>query len=230
MVNARTIQAALVPFLLLGAILSGCIRGGDTARMATSINPPVEDYDSVPMAIDLVWSVKVDASATQMADFAARIQACSDALWTASRGQAHLGRVILVDRGAFGHVILENLNSTFAGAQLAWTQIVEGQSWEIHMGGAFPMQAWLHEIGHSEVLKDWIFQEEYSLTAGPLPCIMGAYILGSGEGEALYCDGSTCLTSRAGCWENIILETHSNWSYPRVPGPSPTVEIIIHDN
>jgi hypothetical protein len=174
--------------------------------------------------------VKDDASGAQMTAYAARIQAAGDALWTASRGQIYMRSVILVDQGAFGHVILENLSDLWAGGQIAWTVDFGGDCWEIHLGGAYPLQAWLHEIGHAELLKDWTAVEEYSLTPNPIPCIMGAYVLGSGDGESLYCDQTTCQTSRAGCWENFILPAHGDWTYPRTPGPAPTVTITIHDN
>jgi hypothetical protein len=181
-------------------------------------------------ALDITWCVQVDANATQMSAFAARIQASSDALWTATHGQLYLRNVTLVDKSVSGHVILDNLSNPSAQGAFGYTYQISGGAWEIHMGGAYPMQVWIHEMGHAEVLEDWTLPEEYTLSAGLLPCTMGAYLMGSGEGQVTFCDSANCQTSRAGCWENVILQTHPSWTYPNSLGSPPASTITIQDN
>jgi hypothetical protein len=206
---------ARIPLLLVSLLLlAGCAQDEDPTGSVTAL-PPAAQGDTLPVQLDLLWCVKDDASASQMAAFAARVQTAADALWTATRGQMAVRSVILVDRALSGHVVLENLGSVWAGGTI---------------GGGFPLQAWLHELGHAEVLKDWTGVEEYALSGSPLPCAMGAYVTGSGDGEVQYCDASSCLTSRAGCWETLILPTHPNWTYPRTPGPAPAVNVVVQDN
>ena len=101
----------------------------------------------------------------------------------------------------------------------------------MHLGGNFPMQAFIHEIGHGEVLQDWTLPEEYELAGSPCSvCAMDAYLLGSGEGAVIYCDASNCCTTRAGCWPNVILVTHANWTYPASFGSAPLVNVTIQNN
>lgn len=182
------------------------------------------------LALDLTWCVKDDATPSQMAAFAQRIQQSSDALWNATQGFIHLRNVTLVDRSENGDVILDNLTQRSAEGSFAYTILYTDDTWEIHLGGNYPMQSWIHEMGHAETLQDWTLPEEYDLPGSPCPvCAMDAYILGSGEGKLVYCDRAACTTTRAGCWESVILPLHAGWIHPRDPGPAPTVNVTIQD-
>jgi hypothetical protein len=221
------LAGSLILFLTLSG---GCARDPDGQGASVTALPAPAQGEGVPVLLDLVWCVKVNASASEMIAFANRIQACADALWNATHGQMAVRQVILVDQCPQGHVVLENLGDQWAGGQIAWTYRLAGERWEMHLGGAFPMQVWLHEIGHAEVLKDWGQAEEYAGISFPIPCAMGAWDMSSGEGEVAYCDAGTCLTARSGCWEHNILPTHPDWTYPRTPGPPPPVTVILQDN
>jgi len=214
---------ALMSMALLGA---GCSGGSGSDDKAV---PPPDG--GVPKALDVTWAVRDDASSVQMAAFAQRIQQSSNALWAATHGQLFLRNVNLVDKTAAGEIVLDNLTLRSADLAFAYTYLLTGGAWEIHLGGNFPMQAFIHEMGHGEVLQDWLLAEEYDLPGSPcVVCAMDAYLIGSGEGSIIYCDANNCTTTRNGCWPAVILQTHPDWAYPRIAGMAPTVNITVQDN
>jgi hypothetical protein len=180
--------------------------------------------------LDITWCVRDDATASQLSAIAQRIQQASNALWHATEGLMYLRNVNLKDQSTNGEVVLDNLNDPSADGSFAYTFQLGGGAWEIHLGGAYPMQAFLHEIGHGEVLQDWTLPEEYDLAGSPCPvCAMDAYILGSGEGKTIYCHGGNCTTTRNGCWETVILATHSAWRFPNTHGSAPVTTVTIQN-
>ncbi|GEM_PF-2521965 len=231
--GTRILAGVLVLVALLG-FTPGCQDfldgGGPGDGKEETQQDPEPEPDPVPVALDLTWCVKDDASPSQMTAFAQRIQESSDALWNATHGQVYLSSVTLTDLSEDGDVILDNLDEMSAEGAFAYTLQYAGGAWEIHMGGAYPMQAWTHEMGHAVVLQDWTLEEEYDLPGAPCPvCTMDAYIVGSGEGKVVYCDAGNCTTTRNGCWETVILVTHPDWTYPRTPGPAPETAVTVID-
>jgi hypothetical protein len=230
----RYSSRAWLPCLALAALAlaaaGGCsLFGGDEDddSPSTPTTPP-----PVPVALDVKWSVKVDASGAQLLAFKARIEAASAQLWNATSGQMYVRNVQLVDQDETGNVILDNLNQQEATTYFAYTYQISGGGWEIHMGGLYPMQAWIHEVGHAEVLQDWTVSEEYDLPGSTCPlCAMEAYVTGTGDGKMIYCDSGNCTKSqRNGCWQALILQMHSNWTYPRTAGAAPACTVTITDN
>ncbi|MCU0723811.1 MAG: hypothetical protein MUC63_09400 [Planctomycetes bacterium] len=212
----------LLPLLLLAA---GCPLFSEDEDDDDDPPPPSA---TIPVPLDVKWSVKDDASGPQMTSFAARIQAASAALWEASEGQIYLRNVQLIDKDDTGQVILDNLTQPDGTLAFAYTYQMSPSGWEIHMGGAYPMQAWIHEIGHGELLQDWSAQEEYDLPGLDCDCAMEAYVTGSGEGKVLYCHSGNCThTARNGCWQAFILPMHTGWTYPRTHGAAPTCTVTI---
>ena len=204
------------------ALVSGCSRSddddADPAPIATN-----------PIALDVTWAVKDDASSNQMLAFSDRIRASSAALWQATQGQMYLRTVLLKDKSVDGDVVLDNLTLKSAEGMFAYTILYTDGTWEIHMGGAYPMQSWIHETGHAEVLQDWSLPEEYDL-GNATCCAMGAYLIGSGDGLVLYCDEDNCVTSRDGCWQHVILPLHTTWKYPASFGSVPATNITVQNN
>ena len=190
--------------------------------------PPPPVPTAVPVALDVKWSVKDNASGAQMLAFKARIEAASAQLWNATSGQMYLRNVQLEDQDQSGKVILDNLTQQDGDLAFAYTYQLTGGGWEIHMGGLYPMQAFIHEVGHAEVLQDWTVAEEYDLPGPTCICAMEAYITGSGDGKVIYCDSGNCTKSqRSGCWQALILQMHSNWTYPRTAGAAPACTVTI---
>jgi hypothetical protein len=224
------VRSARVGILLLALVpllaAPGCSLFGDDDD---DDKPPATS--PVPVALDVKWSVKDNATGAQMTAFASRIQAASAALWEASEGQIYLRNVQLVDLDETGQVILDNLTQQDGTLAFAYTYQMSPSGWEIHLGGAYPMQAWIHEIGHGELLQDWSASEEYDLPGVDCDCTMEAYILGSGEGKVLYCHTGNCThTQRNGCWQAFILPAHSAWSYPHSHAAAPTCTVTIQNN
>jgi hypothetical protein len=182
-----------------------------------------------PITLDVTWAVKDDATPTQMLAFADRIRASSAALWQATHGQMYIRTVTLKDKSEDADVVLDNLAQRSAEGMFAYTILYTDGTWEIHLGGNYPMQAWIHETGHAEVLEDWTLPEEYDLGDATC-CAMGAYIIGSGDGLVLYCDDANCVTSRDGCWQKVILLTHPEWKYPASFGLVPATNITVQNN
>jgi hypothetical protein len=221
--------AALIALALAAPGCSDWFRGDDDDDHDQYSMVLTVDPSDVPKILDITWAVKEDATALQLNAYAMRIQQSSNALWAASHGQIYLRNVTLTDKTLTGDVVLDNLNQRSGELAFAYTYQLTAGGWEVHLGGNYPMQAFIHEMGHAEVLQDWQLPEEYDLGTCDV-CAMDAYQIGSGEGKVIYCDGVNCTTSRQGCWPNVILVTHPNWTYPNTPGPAPTVNITIQDN
>jgi hypothetical protein len=203
-------------FLLVAAGCSDFFDGSDNSHKEKAPPPPPPPGTGA-LALDITWAVKDDATLAQMNGFAARIRQASDALWAATEGQAYLRNVALVDNTALGQVILDNLDQQSAEGNFAYTYQLAGGAYEVHLGGAL-------------VLQDWVLPEEYDLQGAPCPpCAMDAYYLGTGEGNTRFCDASNCATTRVGCWENVILGTHSDWAHPHVFGSAPTTQVTIQN-
>ncbi|MHC4778112.1 MAG: hypothetical protein ACYTFG_05990 [Planctomycetota bacterium] len=222
--------AALLVIALMMAGCSDFFDGRDNDHKLDGAPPPPAPTD-VPVALDITWAVKDDASPVQMSAFANRIEQASAALWAATDGQAYLRNVTLVDNTSVGEVILDNLDQEAAEGMFAYTYQLGGGGYEIHLGGNFPMQAFLHEMGHGFVLQDWALPEEYDMSGSPCPvCAMDAYQLGTGEGKVVFCDTSNCSTTRNGCWENVILGLHQAWTHPHGTGGMPSTNVTIQNN